>query len=344
MLYSEIAALTVAPSPMPLPSRLALGLRVAHVALLGSLVLVAPRAARAQQPAAESSADALKRAREQFGQALALQTAGDWAGALALLKDVAAVKSTPQVRFNMALCEEKLGRLVAALGDYELAAADARAQNADQVAEEVEGRLELLRQRIPKITVRRGSGAEAAEVSLDGVSIGDQVVGTPMPTDPGPHTVEAKAPGYKPFRKSLRLAEQQAETMEIVLEPEPVPPAAALGAGAGRGSARRSPVFGYVVGGIGIASLGASGVFFGLRAAKISDLDKACPNHTCPSTEQQSDIDAGKLYTTVANVTLAVGIAAVAGGLVLVLTSGPSTEPSVALAPAPGGAQLLGQF
>jgi hypothetical protein len=29
---------------------------------------------------------------------------------------------------------------------------------------------------------------------------------------------------------------------------------------------------------------------------------------------------------------------------VLVLTSGPSTEASVALAPAPGGAQLLGKF
>jgi hypothetical protein len=99
-----------------------------------------------------------------------------------------------------------------------------------------------------------------------------------------------------------------------------------------------------VIGGIGIASLGASGVFFGLRAGKISDLDKACPNRTCPSSDQQSDIDAGKLYTTIANVTLAVGVAAIAGGVVLVLTSGPSTEPSVALAPAPGGAQLLGKF
>lgn len=329
---------------MYLSRRYVLGRRFGQVALLAGLALLAvPSAARAQDPAPESSADALKRAREQFGQALALQTAGDWAGALTLLKDVAAVKSTPQVRFNMALCEEKLGRLVAALGDYELAAADARAEKADQVAEEVEGRLEALRQRIPKITIKRGSGAEAAEVAIDGVSVGDQVIGTPMPTDPGPHTIEAKAPGFKPFRKSLRLAEQQTETVELVLEPEPVPPPGAAGTGGVRASGR-SPVFGYVIGGIGIASLGASGIFFGLRAGKISDLDKACPNRTCPSSEQQSDIDAGKLYTTIANVTLAVGIAAVAGGVVLVLTSGPSSEPSVALAPAPGGAQLLGKF
>jgi hypothetical protein len=329
---------------LPRPHRALVRGHLGRAVLLGSLALaLAPSVARAQDAAA-TSADALKRAREQFGQALALQTAGDWAGALALLKDVAAVKSTPQVRFNMALCEEKLGRLVAALGDYELAASDARAEQAEQVAEEVEGRLESLRQRIPKITVRRGAGAEAAEVALDGVSLGDQVIGTPMPTDPGPHTIDAKASGYKPFRKSLRLAEQQAETVEITLEPEPVVASPGPGGGPGAPAPGRSPVAGYVIGGIGIASLGASAVFFGLRASKISDLDKECPNRTCPSAAQQDDIDAGKLYTTVANVTLAVGVAAIAGGVVLVLTSGPSKEPTMALAPAPGGAQLIGKF
>ena len=309
---------------------------------LGAGALPAP--AFAQDPAADKSADALKRAREQFGQALALQTAGDWAGALALLKEVAAVKSTPQVRFNMALCEEKLGKLVAALGDYELAAADARAEKADQVAEEVESRLESLRQRIPKLTVTRGSGADAAIVAVDGVSVGDQVIGLPMPTDPGPHTVEGKAPGFRPFRKSVRLAEQQSESVEIVLEPEPPPAPAGVVGGPVRRGPGRSPVYGYVIGGIGVATLGTSAVFFGLRAGKISDLDEVCPDRQCPSHAQQDDIDAGKRYTTFANVTLAVGVAAVAGGLVLVLTSSPSNEASVALAPAPGGAQLLGKF
>ncbi|HEY6078242.1 MAG TPA: hypothetical protein VIW29_05535, partial [Polyangiaceae bacterium] len=313
--------------------------KITALALIASLGLTAvPTAALAQEPTADAGAEALKKAREQFGQALALQTAGDWAGALTLLKEVATVKATPQVRFNIALCEEKLGRLVAALGDYELAAADARAEKADQVAEEVEARREALSQRIPKLTVRRGSGAEAASIALDGVSLGDQVIGTPMPTDPGPHTIEGKAPGFKPFRKSIRVAEQQSETIEVVLEPEPMAPPSVTEAPPPSG---RSRVPGYVIGGIGIASLATSGVFFALRSGKISKLDDACPDHVCPP-EMQSDIDQGKLYTTLANVTLAVGIAAVAGGAVLVLTSGPSSEPSVALAPAPLGAQLLG--
>jgi hypothetical protein len=304
-----------------------------------------PATAFAQDPAADTSAEALKRAREQFGQALALQTAGDWAGALTLLKEVAAVKSTPQVRFNMALCEEKLGKLVAALGDYELAASDARAEKADQVAEEVEGRLESLRQRIPKITVKRGAGADAAIIAVDGVSVGDQVIGTPMPTDPGPHTVEGKAPGFLPFRKSVRLAEQQSESVEIVLEAEPAPPPNRGPVGAPVSDRKGMRVAGYVVGGAGIVGLGAAAVFYGLRQKKISDLDKACPNRQCPSTAQQTDIDSGKLYTTLFDVTLPIGALALAGGIVLVLTSGSSsTEPSVALAPSLGGAQLYGTF
>lgn len=319
-----------------------------HIAfsLLGLGLSLASPPAHAQDPAAENSAEALKRAREQFGQALALQTAGDWAGALTLLKEVAAVKSTPQVRFNMALCEEKLGKLVAALGDYELAAADARAEKADQVAEEVEGRLEALRQRIPKLTIKRGEGADAASISVDGVSVGDQVVGTPMPTDPGPHTIEAKAPGFKLYRQALRLAEQQSETVEVVLEAEPLPPPGSVAGGAPE--ARRSPLSGYIIGGVGIASLATSGVFFYLRGKKIDRLNEVCPNYTCPSHAYDSDRDAGKLYTVIADVTLAVGVAAVASGAVLVLTSSSGsssgTEPTVALAPAPGGAQLFGKF
>jgi hypothetical protein len=328
-----------------------LGIRLRrHLAfsLLGLGLCLTPGLARAQDPAADTSAEALKRAREQFGQALALQTAGDWAGALSLLKEVAAVKSTPQVRFNMALCEEKLGKLVAALGDYELAAADAHAEKADQVAEEVEGRLESLRQRIPKLTVKRGAGADAASISLDGVSLGDQVIGTPMPTDPGPHAIEARAPGFKLFRQAVRVAEQQSETIEVVLEAEPTPPPG-TGPGAPAPVAGRSRVPGYIIGGFGIASLATSGVFFGLRAGKISDLDKVCDaNLQCPASAK-SDISTGKTYNLVADVTLAVGIAAVASGVVLVLTSGPGSTgpergPSVALAPALGGAQLLGKF
>jgi tetratricopeptide (TPR) repeat protein len=315
--------------------------------LLACAVPSLPAAALADEQS-EPDAEALKRAREQFSQALALQTGGNWAGALALLKEVAAIKSTPQVRFNMALCEENLGRLVAALGDYELAAADARAENAEKVAEEVDGRLEALRQRIPRIVVQRGEGAEAASVSLDGVPIGDAVIGTPMPADPGPHVIEASAPGFAAFKRSLRIAERQTETVIIELEPLPKEEPAVTGpkvkpatsSGAGR-------TVGFVLGGVGLASFAASGAFFYLRSTAIEDLDNACGSdrQSCP----ESSVDQGKLYTTLGNVGLAVGAVGVGVGLVLILTGGSSTEEaSVSVSPSAvgslAGATVSGRF
>ena len=88
-------------------------------------------------PEARTSKSAIDRARAQFQQGLALETAGDWTGALDLFQQVALVKLTPQVRFHIGLCEEHLGHLVAALGDYELAAHEADEAKVAEVSAQV---------------------------------------------------------------------------------------------------------------------------------------------------------------------------------------------------------------
>ncbi len=320
---------------------------------LASSVLCAlcfvPTSVSAQGAAQQTvDGDALKRAREQFGQALALQTGGDWAGALALLKEVAAVKPTPQVRFNIALCEERLGRLVAALGDYELAGSDAEIEKADQVREEVDSRLEALKARVPRVTVQRGEGAESATISIDGVSLGDSVVNVPLPVDPGPHVVEATALGYLPFKQSFRVVEQQRATILVVLQlkpavMEPVVPRLRSGSGVLRA--------GFFVGGLGVASLLTSGAMFYLRHRAINDLDQACGGgrDACPESSR-STFDHGKTYTTVGDVTLIAGAVGVALGATLVIVGSHGAEhESIALAPGAaganaGGVSVLGRF
>lgn len=305
--------------------------------------------ASAQGSGSTDNNDALKLAREQFNQALSLQTGGDWAGALALLKEVAAVKPTPQVRFNIALCEERLGRLVAALGDYELAASDAQAEKADQVGQEVDARLEALKARVPRVVVQRGEGADSATISLDGVSLGDSVLNVPMPADPGPHVVEAKALGFLPFKQSFRVAEQQTATILVKLEAEPVTNKPQPGANA-QGSGQSLRTAGFVVGGVGIASLIGSGAMFYLRHNAINDLDGQCGanRQSCPDSAHNT-VDHGKLYTTLGDVTLAVGAVGVVVGAALVIAGGHSSEQaSVAIAPgasnANAGATLFGRF
>ena len=314
---------------------------------LGNLCAL-PATARAQAPT--NDGDGLKHAREQFAQALALQTGGDWAGALALLKEVAAVKPTPQVRFNIALCEEHLGLLVAALGDYELAGADAQAQKVDLVRQEVDARLESLKARVPRVVVTRGVGADSATISLDGVALGDSVLNSPLPVDPGPHVVEGTGAGFLPFRQAFRIAEQQTATIEVQLTPEPVkvepkiPPPVPP-------PSQTMRTAGFIVGGAGIASLITSGAMFYLRHNTISDLDEQCgaDRMNCPDSAQ-STIDRGKLYTTLGNVTLVVGALGLGVGATLVVLGGRSNgRASVGIAPGAvganaGGATLVGKF
>ncbi len=171
----------------------------AWVALASAVLATAP-ICRAQD-AAE-----LKRARGQFQQATELEQAGNWTAALQAFREVGQVRMTPQVRFHIAVCEEKLGRLVAALGGYELALADADKVNPDFKGE-VEENIGKLRACIPKLVIQRGAGAESAAIELDGVALGESSVGVEVPLDPGPHAVTARAPNRKAFEASVTLKE-----------------------------------------------------------------------------------------------------------------------------------------
>jgi hypothetical protein len=323
----------------------------------------APAAAQAQ---AEDPA-ALAEARQKFRQAVSLQTGGNWAGALALFREVATVKSTPQVQFNIAICEENLGRLVQALGDYQLAAAQAHEEGKPEVAAEVEKRLETLQARIPKIVVRRGDNADLARISVDGIDVGSAMVGRPMPVDPGAHIVEARAAGYEPFEKKLTV-EEGAE-IEIVVDLLASLAADVENPYAG-GSMRpsdaapeadappadpeqRTNLVPYIVGGAGVASLVASGVFFLLRQGAINALEERCgPEGSVCDRELQATADRGQLYSVLVPITLGLGVAGVGTGVVLLLMDAPGKDggdqAGLRFAPtAPGataGASLLGRF
>src|SRR5262249_4863896 len=86
----------VAESAAPKVERRARRGRVSGLALIVAYLHLSP-AVHAQPARGE-----LDQARETYRTALALETAGDWAGALAKMRDVAAVKLTPQVRFHLA--------------------------------------------------------------------------------------------------------------------------------------------------------------------------------------------------------------------------------------------------
>ena len=73
-----------------------------------------------------------------------------------------------------------------------------------------------------------------------------------------------------------------------------------------------------MVGGVGAASLVTSVIFFALRAGAVSDLDAACgPARDKCGAEWEGTRDRGQTYTTLADVTLAVGVVGLGTGTVL---------------------------
>jgi hypothetical protein len=309
-----------------------------------------PHVARADEP----SAAVLDKAREQFRKALSLEVAGNYEAALSMFKEVALIKSTPQVRFHIATCEEKMGDWVQAIGSYRLALHEAQQANAKDVTDAAGEAIATLEPKIPKLTITRGDGAKVASVELDGRALGGASVGAPMSVNPGPHVIKASAPGREPIQVEMTVAERETKQVELVLPPAPEGAAAGgLGSGASAGDAAPAgpsamKVAGFVTAGAGVVGLGISGVFFLMRQGAISDLDDQCgPDGTqCPA-DAQATFDNGQTYSTVATATFIGGLGALALGTVLILAA-PKSPKRVGLVAGVTGsgasATLVGHF
>jgi hypothetical protein len=313
---------------------------------LAALCLAFAVPASAQDPAD------LRKARAQFQRGIELEQAGNWSEAIQQFREVGQVRMTPQVRFHIAFCEEGLGRLVTALGGYELALAEADAVGADFRAE-VETSIGKLRERIPKLFIERGTNAEAALVQIDGIDLGASSVGVEVPLDPGPHTVTASAPGYKPFSQTADLREREVTNVTLVLEPEPVPVRPLGPAGPDQPPPPPPPnrTIPYIVGGIGAGSLIAGGVFFALRQTTLETLEENCPDRLRCDSSNKDAYERLKVYSVVAPVAAGVGIAALGAATTLILLEkkpGQGPQKGVVVTPvAPGsfaGVSVSGRF
>jgi hypothetical protein len=168
--------------------------------------------------AAEPSPGELQAARDLFAQAQKDEEGARWAPALEKLMRVASVKMTPGVRLHIAVCEEKLGQLAAALADYTAAESLAKAQKNAEVLAAVSEPLAKMKARVPMLTLAVPEEVSGLEVSLDGRRVASGVLGIPMAVDPGPHNVEARAPNRKAFLRVASLKEREAVTVEVKLE------------------------------------------------------------------------------------------------------------------------------
>jgi hypothetical protein len=229
----------------------------------------------------------------------------------------------------LADCYEHAGRSASAWALFrEASEAAQRAGQPDRQrialerATSLESRLSKLEIRVP--AARQSPGLE---LLVNGAPVPRASWNAQLPVDPGPTRIEARAPGKKSWSVSIELAEgpasQSVELPELAAAPRPPTPrrSAPSEAPAGAGSAQRT--VGYVMGGLGVVALAASG-FFGYRAYALNKRSKAecradAPNACTPDgVELREDAKTAGALSTIGTVS---GGLLVASGITLVATA-----------------------
>jgi serine/threonine-protein kinase len=173
--------------------------------------------------------------------------------------------------------------------------------------------------------------------------------------DPGKHVVRAEAPGKRPFERSVdvpsanaaresveipRLEDVPAVERPVPIGARPVPPttgAVAPVESVTKSGSNSPATIGWVVGAVGVASVGV-GSYFGLRAInRWSDRNQQCTAGCTPGAKDAGD-DANQA-ATIADIGLGAGLAALAAGTFLVVSghsakaSAPGETAAVRVAP-----------
>lgn len=287
-------------------------------------VLLLPRLAFANDPAA---------AQTLFYDARQLMNAGKYAEACPKLEESMRLDEGLGTAFNLADCNEHIGKLASAwAGFLDVAAGSKSAGQADR-EKLARKRAAALEPRLPKLVVDVPSSLKDVTVKRDGIVVGAAAWGTPIPVDAGPHTITVSAPG-KQWDTTSTAVEKQTVHVTVpadlpaapVAEAPPPPPIVETTSTQvfvppepeSRGGTQRA--LGWTLAAVGLAGIGV-GAGFGLSSmSKRDDSRDHCQGNACDPDGVALRSDAIK-NGNIATVSMIAGGAAVVGGLALVLTA-----------------------
>ena len=306
--------------------------------------------ARGQGPDNKVAAEAL------FEEGRRLLADGKYADACPKFADSQKLDPSPSTLLNLANCWEKIGRAATAWATYKEAASAANAAGRKDYEATAERRADALAPKLSRATVQVTQPVDGMEIKRDGGAVSRAEWGVAIPIDPGHHEFAATAPGYKswstgidvgldPSQVTVTVPTLQAGPSEASASSASTSPSALVAPSAGAsgtvvvaptataepslGSSQR--LIGIIVGGVGIASLGASAILVSMAKGKYNtSLGNCEPNNAdlCNPQGLQQRSDARTLGDA-ATVTFSVGVAALVGGALLWLTA-PSAAPSPA--------------
>lgn len=238
---------------------------------------------------------------------------------------------------NLALCEEKRGRLVRALevwrsaGELSKRLGDPREKEANERAAKLEPRIPKLALTLPDdappdTTVRVEIGTLAPR------TLSPAELAAPIPVDPGKVVIVVTAGGGE-TRKEVDVAEGATETVALEVPVSvAIPPAVETQDG---GGVNGLLIAGLVVGGVGLVGLGVGAAFGAIAKSKNDESLQpgGCdPDYTnCSPDGLAANEDALSAATGSTVAFIAGGVLAAAGITLVIVSLTSSEEPATAL-------------
>lgn len=327
-------------------------------ALVSVLAVLPARTSLAQQPTAQEapSAEAVQqspaktenqiKAGELFNEAKKLVQAGDYKQACSKFEQSANLNLGIGVQFNLADCWEHIGRTASAQALFRGVAASARAAGQVERAQVAQARADALEPRLVRLAIDVKATDPELVVRRNRIVVEKKSWGAAIPVDSGDYTIEASAPGKKSWSTHATVPVTATDVIAVVVPPldaaesEKQPTNAAKAASVvvqppapvqhTDPKARRRDAYAYVIGGLGVVSVGV-GTFFAVKyKSKNNEAKEICPGSVGCS---QSDIDRhealvsdAKTFRTGAFIGFGVGAAALITSAALFLAPSSSTS------------------
>lgn len=290
----------------------------------------------------------IKDAEELFRQGKAEMARGNYDKACPMFAESYKQDAAMGTLLNLAQCHEAVGRIASAWGEWRAVEQQARSsvppredrvKMAKEHAEKLEPRLSRI-----KIVVPAEARAFGISVMVDGDAKGEPLWAG-IPVDPGTRKIVVTAPGKKTYARDVKIDDEGVVVPVTIpkLEDAPVTPTEKGGGAApagpdlekveeyARNQARRTA--GFVVGGIGIATLAIGGVFGVAAIVNDGKAQDACPAPCVEGSPQAAEADASTdrafVFSNISNVTIPLGIIGAGIGAYLVLTAGPTEKIAV---------------
>ena len=158
-----------------------------------------------------------------FREATASEKEREWVDCADYAQASLSAENRPTTRFLAASCEERGGLWIEALADYQVVADTAGKSGLFDTATEARNRAQTLRDKIPKLILRKPPNAKDLVVKMNDAEVPLKKLGGEIWVNPGQRLVSAKGKvdgTDLEFEQVVDLAEFETATVEIKLAPK----------------------------------------------------------------------------------------------------------------------------